>query len=207
MSQPNMWDTRFAAEEYVYGREPNAFLKEHHLVFPKHARVLSLGEGEGRNAVFLARHGYDVTAIDASVEGMRKLSRLAAEGGVLVMQRQEDVTQANLGQSRWDGIVSIFCHLPSADRPALYARIREALKPGGIFLTEVFTPRQLGYTSGGPKDPDLLVERDELVKAFEGAPDSGFEIVLAEEEIVTLDEGPLHQGLGSVVRFIARRKE
>lgn len=202
MSTSNFWDTRFGQEEYVYGREPNAFLKEHHLVFPKHARVLSLGEGEGRNAVFLARHGYDVTAMDASQEGMRKLSRLAAEGGVLVSQRLEDVTQADLGKERWDGIVSIFCHLASGDRQALYARIREALKPGGIFLTELFTPRQLGYTSGGPKDADMLVERDELLAAFEG-----FEIVLAEEEIVTLDEGPFHQGLGSVVRFIARRKE
>ena len=202
MSQPNMWDTRFAADEYVYGREPNAFLAEHHLLFPKHARVLSLGEGEGRNAVFLARHGYDVTAIDSSAEGMRKLSRLAAQGGVLVSQRLEDVTRADLGKSRWDGIVSIFCHLPSGDRHALYARIREALRPSGIFLTEVFSPRQLAYTSGGPKDADMLVERDELLEAFEG-----FEIVLAEEEIVTLDEGPLHQGLGSVVRFIARRKD
>jgi len=209
MSQPNIWDTRFAADEYVYGRNPNAFLAEHHLVFPKHARILSLGEGEGRNAVFLARHGYDVTAMDASAEGMRKLSRLAAEGGVLVSQRLEDVTQADLGRARWDGIVSIFCHLASGDRRALYSRIREALKPGGIFLTEVFTPRQLGYQSGGPKDPDYLVERDELVEAFAGAgsPASGFEIVLAEEEIVTLDEGPFHQGLGSVVRFIARRKD
>lgn len=207
MSSTNFWDTRFGQDEYVYGREPNVFLAEHHLLFPKGARVLSLGEGEGRNAVFLARHGYDVTAVDSSAEGMRKLSRLAAEGGVLVTQRLEDVTAANLGTSRWDGLVLIFCHLPSADRQALYARIRQALKPGGIFLTEMFTPRQLGYQSGGPKDPDMLVERDELIAAFEGSPASGFEIVLAEEEIVALDEGPFHQGLGSVVRFIARRKD
>jgi SAM-dependent methyltransferase len=202
MSNSSFWDTRFGQEEYVYGREPNAFLAEHHLVFPKGARVLSLGEGEGRNAVFLARYGYDVTAVDSSEEGMRKLSRLAAEGGVLVSQRLEDVTRADLGTSRWNGIVSIFCHLPSADRQALYARIRQALKPGGIFLSELFTPAQLEYTSGGPKDPDMLVTRDELLHAFEG-----FEIVLAEEEVVTLDEGPFHQGLGSVVRFIARRKD
>ncbi len=202
MSSSNMWDTRFGQEEYVYGREPNVFLAEHHLVFPKGARVLSLGEGEGRNAVFLARQGYDVTALDSSAEGMRKLTGLAAQGGVLVTQRLEDVTQADLGTARWNGIVSIFCHLPSADRQALYARIRQGLRPGGIFLSEMFTPAQLGYQSGGPKDPDMLVTRDELLAAFEG-----FEIVLAEEELVTLDEGPFHQGLGSVVRFIARRKD
>lgn len=202
MSSTNFWDTRFGQEEYVYGREPNAFLAEHHLVFPKGARVLSLGEGEGRNAVFLARQGYDVTALDSSAEGMRKLTGLAAQGGVLVSQRLEDVTQADLGTARWNGIVSIFCHLPSADRQALYARIRQGLRPGGIFLSEMFTPAQLGYQSGGPKDPDMLVTRDELLAAFEG-----FEIVLAEEEIVSLDEGPFHQGLGSVVRFIARRKD
>lgn len=202
MSSSSFWDTRFGQEEYVYGRDPNAFLAEHHLVLPKNARVLSLGEGEGRNAVFLARQGYDVTAMDASEEGMRKLRRLAAGGGVLVSERLEDVTRADLGMSRWDGIVNVFCHLPSADRRALYAKIREALKPGGFFLSEMFTPRQLQYQSGGPKDPDMLVEPDELRAAFEG-----FEIVLAEEEVVTLDEGPFHQGMGSVVRFIARRKD
>lgn len=202
MSLKNFWDERFGQAEYVYGREPNAFLAEHHLVFPKGARILSLGEGEGRNAVFLGRQGYDVTALDASEEGMRKLSRLAAEGGVLVSQRQEDVTRADLGRSRWNGIVSIFCHLPSADREALYGRVREALKPGGVFLAELFTPRQLGYQSGGPKDPDMLVELDGLSRAFEG-----FEIMLADEEVVSLDEGPFHQGLASVVRFIARRPQ
>lgn len=200
MSQNRFWDSRFGQEAYVYGRQPNAFLAEHHLVFPKGARILSLGEGEGRNAVFLARQGYDLTALDASEEGMRKLTKLAAEGGVLVSQRQEDVTAAELGRSRWNGIVNIFCHLPSADRPGLYARIREALKPGGIFLAEFFTPRQLDYASGGPKDADMLVTLDELKQAFEG-----FEFVLAEEELATLDEGPYHQGLASVVRFIARK--
>lgn len=207
MSQTNMWDTRFAQAEYVYGREPNVFLAEHHLLFPKGARVLSLGEGEGRNAVFLARYGYDVTAMDASEEGMRKLSRLAAEGGVLVSQRLVDVTQAELGTSRWHGIVNIFCHLPSGDRQALYAKIRQALKPGGVFLTELFTPRQLDYASGGPKDPDMLVEPAELIAAFASSPEAGFEILMAEEEVVTLDEGPFHQGPGAVVRFIARRKD
>ena len=202
MTSSNMWDTRFSQEEYVYGREPNVFLAEHHLLFPKGARVLSLGEGEGRNAVFLARYGYDVTAMDASEEGMRKLSRLAAEGGVLVSQRLEDVTQADLGTSRWNGIVNVFCHLSSGDRQVLYAKIRNALKPGGVFLSEMFTPRQLDYQSGGPKDPDMLVEPDELIQAFEG-----FEIVMAEEEGVTLDEGPFHQGPGAVVHFIARRKD
>jgi SAM-dependent methyltransferase len=201
MSQTSFWDTRFGQADYVYGRHPNAFLAEHHLVFPKGARILSLGEGEGRNAVFLARQGYDLTAMDASEEGMRKLSKLAAEGGVLVSQRQEDVTRADLGKSRWNGIVNVFCHLPSSERWDLYARIREALKPGGVFLSEMFTPRQLDHASGGPKDPDLLVEVDELKRAFEG-----FEIVLAAEELVTLDEGPFHQGPASVVRFIARKQ-
>lgn len=200
MSQANFWDTHFAREEYVYGREPNAFLAEHHLVFPKGAKILSLGEGEGRNAVFLARQGYDVTAMDSSQSGMQKLSRLAAGGGVLVMQRLEDVAGADLGTARWDGIVMIFCHLSSSERQALYPRIRRALKPGGLFLAEIFTPRQLAYTSGGPKDPDRLVEVSELVAAFEGDP-----IMLAEEVIVTLDEGPFHQGPASVMRFIARR--
>ncbi len=200
MSSTNFWDTRFGQEEFVYGREPNAFLAEHHLVFPKGARVLSLGEGEGRNAVFLARQGYDVTALDSSEAGMRKLSTLASQGGVLVSQRLEDMSRADLGVSRWNGIVNIFAHLPFAERQELYVKIRAALKGGGVFLSECFSPRQLDYESGGPRDANLLIELDELLKAFEG-----FEILLAEETGVTLDEGPFHQGPASVIRFVARK--
>jgi len=131
---------------------------------------------------------------------MEKLARLAARRGVAVATQLSDVGAADLGVERWDGIVNVFCHLPSAGRPDLLARVLRALRPGGVFLTEQFSLDQLAYGSGGPKDADLLVGLGEFERAFEGA-----DILLASKEVVILDEGPFHQGSASVIRFIARK--
>ncbi|HEY9856297.1 MAG TPA: class I SAM-dependent methyltransferase [Stenomitos sp.] len=193
------WDERFQQATYVYGEAPNDFLAANWQLFPK-GELLSLGEGEGRNAVFLAEQGLKVTAMDSSQAGLAKLAQLAERRGVQVPTERGDLTQADLGHERWEGLYNIFCHLPSEARQALYGRIKQALKPGGLFLTEQFTPEQLNYTSGGPKDPDMLVTLDELRRAF-----GGWDVLVASEEVIQLDEGPFHQGAASVVRFIARK--
>lgn len=200
LSTASFWDARFQQAHYVYGEAPNAFLKDRAEVFAPGGAILSLGEGEGRNAVFLAEGGRRVTALDSSEAAMRKLAQLAGRRGVEVETILADVATADLGDERWDGIVNIFCHLPASDRPGLYARVQAALKPGGVFLVEQFSPDQLGFQSGGPKDPDLLVTLDEFQAAFEG-----WEVLYAAQEVITLDEGPFHQGPGSVIRFIARK--
>lgn len=194
-----IWDERFRQETFVYGEAPNDFLRAHAGIFP-HGEILSLGEGEGRNAVFLAAQGHRVTALDSSTAGMEKLAQLAGRRGVTVAAQLADVAQADLGSERWDGILNVYCHLPSGDRPGLLSRIRQALRPGGVFMTEQFSSDQLAYGSGGPKNPALLVELDEFEAAFEG-----LEILLASKDVVTLDEGPFHQGEASVIRFIARK--
>lgn len=195
-----MWDERFQREDYVYGEQPNAFLAAQAHLFLSGGEILSLGEGEGRNAVFLAEHGFNVTALDSSKAGFEKLHRLAETRGVRVGEWFADVTEADLGSERWDGIVNIFCHLPSDARPTLYERIKHALKPGGVFLTEQFSTEQLKFSSGGPRLPDMLLETEELHQAFRG-----FELLQAERSMVQLDEGPFHQGPASVIRFIARK--
>lgn len=194
-----VWDERFRQETFVYGEAPNDFLRERAGTIPPGGEILSLGEGEGRNAVHLAEAGYRVTALDASEAAMQKLAGLARRRDVQVASQLADVAAADLGVARWDGIVNVFCHLPSRVRPDLLARIRKALRPGGVFLTEQFSTAQLAYDSGGPKDPDLLVDLQEFETAFEGA-----EILEASRQVVTLDEGPFHQGTASVIRFIAR---
>lgn len=195
-----IWDERFQRETFVYGEAPSDFLRIHAGRFPPHGEILSLGEGEGRNAVHLAEQGYRVTALDSSVTAMQKLAGLAERRGVQVASQLADVSGADLGAAGWDGILNVFCHVSSGVRPGLLARIRKALRPGGVFLTEQFSTDQLAYDSGGPRDRDLLVDLSEFEAAFEG-----MEILLATKELVTLDEGPFHQGRASVIRFIARK--
>jgi SAM-dependent methyltransferase len=199
-STSNPWDSRFDRPDYFYGEAPNEFLRVQSHQLPAGGRVLSLGEGEGRNATYLAQQGFCVTAIDSSAVGLTKLARLAARRGVEVESRLEDLTQADLGENCWDGIVNIFCHMHAAERAPLYERIKRALVPGGVFLTEQFSTEQLQYKSGGPPIIEALMTLEELQRAF-----AGYELLYARQEIITLDEGPKHAGPASVVRFIARK--
>ncbi|HEY9899222.1 MAG TPA: class I SAM-dependent methyltransferase [Pantanalinema sp.] len=194
------WNERFKQEAYVYGEAPNDFVATHGHLLPPGSRVLSLGEGEGRNATHLAARGSLVTALDSSEEGFEKLKRLAEKRGVTVETVLGDVTTSDMGTDRWDAILDIYCHLPGAVRGRLYENIRRALKPGGMFMTEQFAPGQLAYQSGGPKDLDMLLPLSELTAAFDG-----WEVLVASEEVVQLDEGPFHQGAAAVTRFIARK--
>src|SRR5262245_21514589 len=114
-----MWDERYSSEEYAYGTKPNEFLEANFNRIPK-GNLLSIAEGEGRNAVFLAKQGYTVTAVDASLVGLNKARKLAEEHGVSIELIQADLADYDLGENQWDGIVSIFCPLPSAIRKQLY---------------------------------------------------------------------------------------
>lgn len=198
----NRWDERFARPEYVYGEAPNAFLAERVGDLPVGGTVLSLGEGEGRNAAFLAERGYRVTAVDSSARGLEKLAALADRRGVEVAAVLADVTTFDLGEGRWDGIIDVFCHLPPAERAALWPRVRAALRPGGVFLAEFFRPGQPAGGKGGPPDEALLVPLAELEAAF-----AGEDVMYAAEETYHIDEGPLHQGPRAVTRFVARRTQ
>jgi SAM-dependent methyltransferase len=199
-----MWDQRFSEPGFYYGTAPNDFLAEHAAaLWPAGAAVLSLGEGEGRNAVYLAALpglGLRVTGVDGSAVGLRKAQALAAERGVAIETVVADLADFELGHDRWDGILSLWCHTPSALRRRLHRAVVEALAPGGSFLLEAYTPRQLDYRTGGPRDPDLLLTleaaRDEL---------AGLELVVAEEKLREVHEGAHHGGMSAVVQVIARK--
>jgi len=107
------WDQRYAVPGFVYGTEPNSFLVEHSRHVPAGGRVLCLADGEGRNGVWLARQGFDVTSVDVSPQGVDKVRRLAAQAGVALSAEVADVTTLDMGLARWDAIVSIFLHLPA----------------------------------------------------------------------------------------------
>lgn len=196
----DFWNARYKTEAYLYGAEPNDFLREHAGLFRLGDRVLSLAEGEGRNAVFLAEQGCSVRGVDFSPEGQTKALALAKARGVAIDYVLADLTRYDMGCDAWDGIVSIFCHMSSHDRPPLYAAIKAALKPGGIFVLEGYNAAQLSCCTGGPKDADYLTSLDMLIDAFKG-----FKIVLARDTVHDIREGLGHTGSGSVTQFIVRK--
>lgn len=195
-----MWDERYSADEYAYGKEPNRFLAENFAAIPK-GTVLSLAEGEGRNAVFLAKQGYSVTAVDASAVGLRKAEKLAEENGVEINLVHADLAEFKIDDSFWDGIVSIFCPLPSAQRRSMHKKVVAGLKPGGVFLVEAYTPDQLRYGTGGGNSLDTMTSKESLVHDLEGLKF----IRLAELERSVV-EGSYHTGLGAVVQAIAQKE-
>lgn len=194
-----MWDEKYSAEHYIYGKEPNRFLAEHVAELPP-GDVLCLAEGEGRNAVYLAGLGFNVTAIDRSQVGMDKARRLAAEKSVEIHTICADLADYDLGTARWDGIVSIFGHVPPTVRHKVYAKLHQALKPGGILLLEAYTPDQLGRGTGGPRSADLLLTADILRAEI-----PGLDFLRLEELEREVIEGTGHTGLSSVVQLVARK--
>lgn len=194
-----MWDQRYAVDEYVYGTLPNDFLVSRVAALPR-GRVLCLGEGEGRNAVWLAQQGFEVHAVDASAVGLGKARRLAQARGVVVRTVVADLATHEAGAGGWDAIVSIFCHLPPAVRARVHGRIAHWLRPGGVFLLEAYTPDQLTLATGGPPTAGLMMTLAGLRAEL-----AGLVIEHGVETVRKVVEGRLHHGEGAVVQVLARR--
>jgi SAM-dependent methyltransferase len=195
-----MWDERYSIEEYAYGTKPNEFLEQNFNHIPK-GKVLSLAEGEGRNAVFLAKQGYSVTAVDASIVGLGKARKLAEASGVVVEFIHADLADYDLGENRWDGIVSIFCPLPSSLRKQLYKRVEAGLKRNGVFLLEAYTPDQLKHGTGGGNSVDVMQSKESLSLELPGLKFK--HLIELEREVI---EGVYHTGIGAVVQAIASKE-
>jgi SAM-dependent methyltransferase len=195
------WNDRYRAAGFAYGFAPNRFLAAHAHLLPPGGRVLLPADGEGRNAVYLARQGFAVTCFDQSAVGVEKAKALAAENGVGIDATVADVLDFDYPPGRYDAVALIFAHLPPRVRAHLHAKTVETLKPGGLVLLQAFAPEQLRHASGGPKDPTMLYSEATLRKDFAACA----EIVHLETAIESLDEGPSHQGEGAVISLIARK--
>ncbi len=194
-----MWDERFSNDEYAYGTEPNDFLKAHFSAIPK-GKVLSLAEGEGRNAVFLAQMGYSVTAVDNSKLGLEKASKLAKKNNVEIELIHADLTQFDLGIEKWDGIVSIFFPLIAKLRKPLYKQVTKSLKKKGAFLIEAYTPEQIHFNTGGGNSIELMQSKQTLSSEL-----TGLTFDHLDEVKRNIFEGCYHNGLSSVVQAIAHK--
>lgn len=196
---PHFWDERFRADEYAYGREPNDFLRaEAHRIAP--GRVLCLAEGEGRNAVFLAGMGHAVTAVDFSTQGIAKTKRLAREKNVAVSTVHADLATYEPDLDVFTGIVAIFAHLPAPVRRHVHGWVPRALRAGGVYILEAYTPEQLAHGTGGPRDPALLMTLAGLAEEL-----SPLRIEVGREVERDIQEGAFHGGLSATVQFVGVR--
>ncbi|MDA8378497.1 MAG: class I SAM-dependent methyltransferase [Planctomycetia bacterium] len=196
----NFWNERYRHPGASYGTEPNDFLCSHVSTLPQ-GRILSLCEGEGRNAVFLARHGYEVLAVDGSTVGLQNAEDLARRRGVKIKTEVADLADYNIAPDYWDGMILIFAHLPGHIRIRIHQQAVLGLRAGGVLLLEAFGPGQTAYNTGGPKNPDLLPSLEQLQSEFQG-----LEYIVAQTIQREIHEGTHHTGPAEVVQIIGRRK-
>ncbi len=194
-----MWNEKFGGEDYFYGTQPCQWLVMNRHRFGR-GQALAIGDGEGRNGVYLASQGYHTTSLDQSEVGLEKAKRLAAANGVRLTTWHADLADTNLIDDQYDLIAAIYAHLPQPLRATTHAQCASALKPGGLFILEAFHPLQLNYRSGGPKTEDLLYRADAICEELKG-----LTIVDALEGRTELSEGSGHRGMGYVTRIVARR--
>lgn len=194
------WNKRYNNDDYLYGTEPNSFLAEHcDLLW---GPVLSLSEGEGRNAVFLASRGLEVLGVDISMVALAKAEKLAKSRGVEIKTKVADLATFEPEENYYGSVISISAHLPSAVRRRLYPLIERSLKPDGVIILEAYSENQLSRDTGGPRDADMLMTVDKLNREL-----SNFETVLLREVVREVSEGEGHSGMASVVQFVARKRD
>ena len=195
------WNQRFREEEYVYGKEPNQFIQQWAAQLSP-GRVLAIAEGEGRNAVYLASLGHEVTVWDYAEAGLEKAKRLAAEKGVTIKTEQLDLMHAPWEEVQFDYVICVFGHFEPELRWKTLKGIEQVVKPGGRFLCEVYSVQQLEYKTGGPPVEAMLYQPVDFFERFSGWKIKHFFMGEVERE-----EGRLHRGLSHVIQFYGVKRE
>lgn len=198
--QINMWDQRYNEPGFAYGTDENDFLRTQYSRIPKSGRVLCLAEGEGRNSVFLAKQGYQVTAVDQSAVGLEKAQQLAVKNGVTIKTEVANLNDYDLGQDSWHGVVSISAHLPPGIRKSLHANLSSALKNNGVLILEAYTEDNLQTSGIGgppPSQKELFMSLAELKTELKD-----LKLEIAQELKRNISEGKYHQGESAVVQVV-----
>lgn len=195
-----MWNETYSTDEFVYGTQPNDFLKDNAGKL-KPGSVLCLADGEGRNGVYLAKLGFDVTSIDLSSVALEKSRRFAEESGVEVKTVHADLNDFVIEPNSWDNIVAVFINMLPELRGKVHAAVAQGLIEGGMVLLEAYTPRQLDMPGkGGPPVAEPMFSAEMLINDFKS-----LEVIQYLETDREIHEGTMHQGLSAVVQFIARK--
>lgn len=199
------WNERYSNKEFAYGEEPNKYLKKE-LDKLKAGTILFPAEGEGRNAVYAAKMGWKVFAFDISAEGKNKAMQLAVTNNVKIDYEVGELDSINYGAEKFDAIGLIYAHFPAAIKSRYHTILDKYLRKGGVVIFEAFSKKHLDYLQkdekvGGPKDIESLFSIEEIKVDF---PNYDFEEL--EETEIELNEGLFHNGKGSVIRFVGRKK-
>lgn len=199
------WNDRYSSEEFAYGTAPNNYLKEQ-LEKLKTGSILFPAEGEGRNAVFAAQLGWKVSAFDISAEGKNKALKLAEANNVVIDYQVGELETLNYQAEQFDVIALIYAHFPAAIKSSIHQKLETYLRKDGYIIFEAFSKKHLEYLAindkvGGPKDIESLFSIEEIKSDF---PD--YEIIQLEEKEIELNEGLFHNGKGSVIRFVGKKK-
>ena len=200
-----MWDKRYSSDNYAYGIAPNVFLKGVIEKYKLTGKILLPAEGEGRNAVYAAKNGLDVTAFDISLVGKNKALKLASRENVEITYKVGDFFELDIIDTQYDAAALIFAHFPPPLLSKYHKKIGNLIKPNGMIILEGFSKGHLKLLEenpnlGGPNKLEMLFSKESIQKDF---PD--FEIIQLEEIEVELTEGEFHNGIGSVIRFIGRK--
>ncbi|CAH0170519.1 hypothetical protein SRABI27_01005 [Pedobacter sp. Bi27] len=199
------WNDRYSADEFAYGEQPNNYLREQ-LMQLDTGTILFPAEGEGRNAVFAAKLGWKVSAFDISIEGKNKALQLAENNNVSIDYQVGELQELDYKAEQFDAIALIYAHFPSAIKSTYHKILSNYLRNGGLLIFEAFSKKHLDYLAknekvGGPKEIDMLFSIEEIRTDFEN-----YEVLALEEKEIELNEGLFHNGLGSVIRFVGRKK-
>jgi 2-polyprenyl-3-methyl-5-hydroxy-6-metoxy-1,4-benzoquinol methylase len=197
----NRWEARYSAPGHAFGKTPNYFLVKCKPLLPASGHVLAVADGEGRNSVWLAEQGLDVHAIDFSPTAQDKARALARERRVSVNFEIADVHSWAYPEAAYDVVCEIFTQFSTpAERALKWAGMSNTLKPGGLLIIHGYTPKQLTYGTGGPKQLDQLYTRPMLEKAF-----ADFQDMIVTEEELELREGTSHGGMSAVIGLTCRK--
>lgn len=200
-----MWDKRYAVDQFVYGKEPNQFFKDSLEKLNITGKVLFPAEGEGRNAVYAAKQGLSVDAFDISAEGQQKALRYADAEGVNLNYQVGALNELSYTSESFDAVALVFAHFPPPLREGIHSKLSAFVKPGGLLILEAFSVGNLPYREknpsvGGPDKATLLYTAEMIENDF-----AGFEIIKLEEKEIELKEGELHNGIAKVIRFVGRK--
>jgi 2-polyprenyl-3-methyl-5-hydroxy-6-metoxy-1,4-benzoquinol methylase len=204
-SWTNRWDDRYSQSEFAYGEVPNNYLKEQ-LEKLDAGKILFPAEGEGRNAVFAAKLGWNVSAFDISSEGQKKAQQLAAKNNVTIDYQVGELQNLNYTEGQFDAVALIYAHFPAIIKSQIHKLLDQYLRKDGIIIFEAFSKKHLDYLAknekmGGPKDIESLFSIDEIKADF-----ANYDVLELVETEIDLNEGLYHIGQGSVIRFVGRKK-
>lgn len=201
VSEYERWEDRYRVPAYVFGTEPNYFLVSCKALLPRSGKALAVADGEGRNGIWLAEQGLEVLSLDFSPSAQQKARALAKQRGVTLTLAQADVHTWDYPEAAFDVVVEIFTQFSTpAERAKKWAGMRKALKRGGLLIIQGYTPKQLQYGTGGPKQVENLYTRAMLEEAFRDFRD----MKIVEEEI-EIYEGTSHGGMSAVINLTARK--